>query len=165
MEIRSKTKCWSLIGKNPQITRRFNHSMHVLNENNENQDTKLIIVGGLDNMDIPVKKKLIYLTYVQVESESKSDENPASKGTSKILVNIDVDANFFISRFQLLSKHVQKGELNDGSFSTYAHDPDDKSKLPKHHHHHHGDLKYLESDDADENAVKHLCRLSYFATT
>lgn len=60
-----KTKCWSLISENPQITRRFNHSMHVLNENNENQDTKLIIVGGLDNMDIPVKK-LIYLTYVQV---------------------------------------------------------------------------------------------------
>ena len=172
-----KTKCWSLISENPQITRRFNHSMHVLNENNENQDTKLIIVGGLDNMDIPVKKIDIFNLRTSLwESESKSDENPASKGSSKILVNIDGmpislshDSNFSVliennqAEIPTLALYYPQREANtsrrgtdDGSFSTYAHDLDDKSKLPKHHHHHHGDLKYLESDDADENAVKTL---------
>ncbi|CAI4062564.1 hypothetical protein SUVZ_07G0600 [Saccharomyces uvarum] len=54
------TKKWSLLSKDPQITRRFNHNMHVKNENNDGRDTKLIIVGGLNNMDQPVRKIDIY---------------------------------------------------------------------------------------------------------
>ncbi|CAI4459284.1 ADE_G0018070.mRNA.1.CDS.1 [Saccharomyces cerevisiae] len=54
------TKKWSLLSDDPQIARRFNHTMHVKNENNDNRDTKLIIVGGLNNMDQPVKKIDIY---------------------------------------------------------------------------------------------------------
>lgn len=54
------TKKWSLLSKDPQITRRFNHNMHVKNENNDSRDTKLIIVGGLNNMDQPVRKIDIY---------------------------------------------------------------------------------------------------------
>ncbi|CAI4061506.1 Mds3p SKDI_07G0690 [Saccharomyces kudriavzevii IFO 1802] len=54
------TKKWSLLSEDPQITRRFNHNMHVKNENNDNKDTKLIIVGGLNNMDQPVRKIDIY---------------------------------------------------------------------------------------------------------
>ncbi|EJS43797.1 mds3p [Saccharomyces arboricola H-6] len=54
------TKEWSLLSDDPQVTRRFNHTMHVKNENNDNRDTKLIIVGGLNNMDQPIKKIDIY---------------------------------------------------------------------------------------------------------
>lgn len=51
-----KSKRWSLVSKNPQISRRFAHSMHTKNENIENRDTKLVIVGGLNNVDQPVHK-------------------------------------------------------------------------------------------------------------
>ncbi|QHS72921.1 Pmd1p [Saccharomyces paradoxus] len=172
-----KTKCWSLVSENPQITRRFNHNMHVLNENNEKQDTKLIIVGGLDNMDIPVKKIDIFNLRTNLwESESKSDEKPDSKRSPKILVNIDGmpislshDSNFSVliennqAEIPTLALYYPQREANtsrrgtdDSSFSSYANDLDEKSRLTKHHHHHHGDLKYIESDDADESAVKTL---------
>ncbi|EDO18137.1 hypothetical protein Kpol_1031p43 [Vanderwaltozyma polyspora DSM 70294] len=49
-----KTKVWSLISEDPRITRRFNHSVHVKNENDETRDTKIVIVGGLNNMDEPI---------------------------------------------------------------------------------------------------------------
>lgn len=174
-----KTKCWTLVSVNPQITRRFNHSMHILNENNEKQDTKLIIVGGLDNMDIPVKKIDIFnLRTNSWESESKSDEKPDSKRSSKILVNIDGmpislshDSNFSVlienneAEIPTLALYCPQHDSNtsrrgtdDNSFSNNTHKLDDQSKLPKQQqqHHHHGNLKYFESDDADYNAVKTL---------
>lgn len=54
------TKKWSLVNKNPQIARRFGHSMHTKNEHIENKDTKLVIVGGLNNMDQAINKVDIY---------------------------------------------------------------------------------------------------------
>ncbi|CCE62747.1 hypothetical protein TPHA_0D01060 [Tetrapisispora phaffii CBS 4417] len=49
------TKEWSLISEDPQIPRRFSHSMHVKNENDESKDTKIVIVGGLSNLDEPLQ--------------------------------------------------------------------------------------------------------------
>ncbi|CAR29892.1 hypothetical protein ZYGR_0AD05820 [Zygosaccharomyces rouxii] len=54
------TRKWSLISRDPQIARRFAHTMHTKNENIETRDTKLVIVGGLNNMDQPIKKVDIY---------------------------------------------------------------------------------------------------------
>lgn len=48
-------KVWSLISKDPSVTRRFNNQMHVLYESDPKKDTKLIIVGGLNNLDQPVE--------------------------------------------------------------------------------------------------------------
>lgn len=55
-----KTKTWKFISNNAKITRRFNHSMHLKNEDVDTRDTKLIIVGGIDNTNEPVKKIDVY---------------------------------------------------------------------------------------------------------
>ncbi|KAH7608226.1 Kelch motif [Nakaseomyces glabratus] len=55
-----RTKQWSLVSRNPLIQRRFNHSMHVKNEHSDTRDTKIVIVGGLNNLDEPVHKVDIY---------------------------------------------------------------------------------------------------------
>ncbi|CCK69960.1 Pmd1p KNAG_0D02100 [Huiozyma naganishii CBS 8797] len=44
-------RVWSLLSEDPQITRRFNHTTQVLNTYSEAHDTKLLIIGGLNNMD------------------------------------------------------------------------------------------------------------------
>lgn len=49
------TKVWSLVSAEPAVTRRFNCQMHVLYESDAEKDTKLIVVGGLNNMDQPVE--------------------------------------------------------------------------------------------------------------
>ncbi|QLL32731.1 hypothetical protein HG536_0D02530 [Torulaspora globosa] len=49
-----QAKKWSLVSKDPQITRRFTHSMHTLNEEDDSKDTKIVIAGGLNNIDKPV---------------------------------------------------------------------------------------------------------------
>lgn len=59
-ELNLQTKKWSLISKDPQITRRFTHSMHSQNEDDDKKDTKLVIVGGLNNIDKPVYQIDIY---------------------------------------------------------------------------------------------------------
>lgn len=51
-----QAKKWSLLSKDPQITRRFTHSMHTLNEEDDSKDTKIIIAGGLNNIDKPVHR-------------------------------------------------------------------------------------------------------------
>lgn len=172
-----KTKCWSLLSKNPQITRRFNHNMHILNENNENQDTKLVIVGGLDNMDIPIKKIDIFNLRTNAwESESKAGTIPDSKPPTKIWVNIDGmpislshDSNFSVLIEnneaevptlalyypQDMTKTSRRG-TNDDSFSNYTHIADEQSRVPKHPHHSHGDLRYLEEEDTESDSIKTL---------
>ncbi|GAV56281.1 hypothetical protein ZYGR_0BB00580 [Zygosaccharomyces rouxii] len=68
------TRKWSLVSRDPQITRRFGHTMHTKNENIETRDTKLVIIGGLNNMDEPIQKVDIYnLTKGYWESESHYD--------------------------------------------------------------------------------------------
>lgn len=49
-----RTKRWSLLSKDPQITRRFTHSMHTMNEEDDTKDTKIVIAGGLNNIDKPI---------------------------------------------------------------------------------------------------------------
>ncbi|AQZ18820.1 PMD1 (YER132C) and MDS3 (YGL197W) [Zygosaccharomyces parabailii] len=79
-----KTKKWSLVSKNPQISRRFAHSMHTKNENIENRDTKLVIVGGLNNMDQPVHKVDIYNL-----SKGYWESEPEAEGYKRVESNID----------------------------------------------------------------------------
>ncbi|CAI1960615.1 hypothetical protein SEUBUCD646_0E02180 [Saccharomyces eubayanus] len=172
-----KTKCWSLVSKNPQITRRFNHNMHILNENNENQDTKLVVVGGLNNMDIPIKKIDIFNLRTNTwESESKSETLPDLKRSSKIWVNIDGmpislshDSNFSVLienneaevptlalYYPQDTKKTSRRGTNDDSFSNYIHSVDEQSSVPKHPHHGHGDLRYFEGEDAESDSIKTL---------
>ncbi|CCF57282.1 hypothetical protein KAFR_0C02890 [Kazachstania africana CBS 2517] len=54
------TKEWSLLSKNPKIKGRFNHRVHVKNENVNIRDTKLVIVGGLDDSNRPIYKVDVY---------------------------------------------------------------------------------------------------------
>lgn len=78
------SKKWSLVSRDPQIARRFGHTMHTKNEDIETRDTKLVIIGGVNNMDEPIRKVDIYnLTKGYWESES----NPASYGS--ITTNVD----------------------------------------------------------------------------
>jgi len=51
-----KTRKWSLMSIDPRINRRYSHSMHVKNENVDTRDTKLIIIGGTNNISEPVTK-------------------------------------------------------------------------------------------------------------
>ncbi|CCF56516.1 hypothetical protein KAFR_0B02180 [Kazachstania africana CBS 2517] len=48
------TRKWSLLSSDPQITRRFNHTIHIQSSTEDSKDCKLIIVGGLNNLDQPV---------------------------------------------------------------------------------------------------------------
>lgn len=51
---------WTLISDDIRITRRFNHAMHVKNEHSDTRDTKLIIVGGLNNLNEPINTVDVY---------------------------------------------------------------------------------------------------------
>lgn len=75
-----QNKKWTLVSKDPQITRRFTHSMHTINHDNE-EDTKLIIVGGLNNIDMPIHHIDIF-NVTKNYWETESD-------TSKIIVNCE----------------------------------------------------------------------------
>ncbi|CCK71197.1 Mds3p KNAG_0G01390 [Huiozyma naganishii CBS 8797] len=54
------TNKWTLLSRNPSIARRFNHTVHVKNELRDTRDTKLIIVGGLNNLNEPINTIDIY---------------------------------------------------------------------------------------------------------
>lgn len=56
----SKPAKWTLISDDIRIARRFNHSMHVKNEHSDTRDTKLVIVGGLNNLNEPINTVDIY---------------------------------------------------------------------------------------------------------
>ncbi|CUS22984.1 LAQU0S07e04676g1_1 [Lachancea quebecensis] len=49
-----ETKTWLQLSSDPSITRRFNHNMHLVPGNDESEDTRIYIVGGLNNFDRPV---------------------------------------------------------------------------------------------------------------
>lgn len=93
-----RTKVWSLVSKNPQIQRRFNHTMHVKNEHNDTRDTKIVIVGGLDNMDEPVRKIDVYNLSRGYWQSLPDAEYPIDLQTNIDGKPVDVttDANFSI---------------------------------------------------------------------
>ncbi|CAD1782203.1 similar to Saccharomyces cerevisiae YGL197W MDS3 Putative component of the TOR regulatory pathway [Maudiozyma barnettii] len=76
-----QTMKWSLIGKDPQITRRFNHTILVKNSNDEMKETKLIIVGGLNNMDQSIP-------YVDVFNIT-TNEWESVRSSNRIITNIE----------------------------------------------------------------------------
>lgn len=55
-----KPSKWVLISDDPSVTRRFNHTMHVVNESSDTSDTKLIMVGGLNNLNEPIDTIDVY---------------------------------------------------------------------------------------------------------
>lgn len=54
------TKTWTLISSDPSITRRFNHEAHILYGRNDDKDTRLVVTGGLNNMDKPIHSIDVY---------------------------------------------------------------------------------------------------------
>lgn len=74
------TKKWTLMSKDPLIARRFDHSIFTLHTDEESKDTKLVVVGGLNNMDQPVN-------YIDIYNLSKN-EWESLPNTNKIITNI-----------------------------------------------------------------------------
>ncbi|KAG0672502.1 hypothetical protein C6P45_001966 [Maudiozyma exigua] len=76
-----QTMEWSLIGKDPQITRRFNHTMLIQNSKDETKDTKLVIVGGLNNMD----QSIPYIDVFNITTNAWE----SVKSSNRIITNIE----------------------------------------------------------------------------
>ncbi|SMN18498.1 similar to Saccharomyces cerevisiae YGL197W MDS3 Putative component of the TOR regulatory pathway [Maudiozyma saulgeensis] len=79
-----KNRKWSLVSNDPRINRRYSHSMHVKNENVDTRDTKLIIVGGTNNISEPVTKIDIYNL-----TRNCWQHDIIPKESSNFVVNID----------------------------------------------------------------------------
>ncbi|KAJ9572469.1 Galactose oxidase, central domain [Nakaseomyces glabratus] len=96
---------WSLLSKDPGVGRRYNHEMHVLNSEDPTKDTKLVIVGGIDNMDEPVAKIDIFnLTTLQWESnavekttrKNSGDMTSLNTNIDGLKTHINMDNNFSV---------------------------------------------------------------------
>ncbi|CCD23225.1 uncharacterized protein NDAI_0B01905 [Naumovozyma dairenensis CBS 421] len=72
------TRKWTLLSKDPRITRRFNHDMFVKYAADDSHDTRLLIVGGLNNMDQPLCTIDVY-NLITNEWESISNSNIIKK--------------------------------------------------------------------------------------
>lgn len=53
-------KKWTLLNSDPRITMRFNHSMHVSYGCGDQEQPRLVVMGGLNNLDQPIYKVDIY---------------------------------------------------------------------------------------------------------
>ncbi|CCD23309.1 Mds3p NDAI_0B02740 [Naumovozyma dairenensis CBS 421] len=93
-----RTKTWILLSKDPRIARRFNHTMHVKNENNDKRDTKLVIVGGLNNLDQPIHKIDIFnITQNCWQSDSiPKDPLDVRSNIDGVDVSLNDDVNFTV---------------------------------------------------------------------
>ncbi|SCU84779.1 LAFA_0D11958g1_1 [Lachancea sp. 'fantastica'] len=80
-----RTKVWRLISCNPCIARRFNHNMHIVQGPEDEDDTHLYVVGGLNNLDRPIHVVDIY-NLTQNRWESLDDESSVAQ---VITTNID----------------------------------------------------------------------------
>lgn len=76
-----QTMEWSLIGVDPQITRRFNHTMLIQNDKDETKDKKLVIVGGLNNMD----QSIPYIDVFNITTNAWE----SVKSSNRIITNIE----------------------------------------------------------------------------
>ena len=93
-----KSRKWRLLSNNPDVTRRFNHSMHVKNADSNTRDTKLVIIGGTNNINEPVSKVDVFnitqncwQSEVQPRDDLKLDINIDSER-----VALSVESNFSI---------------------------------------------------------------------
>lgn len=111
------TKIWSLVSADPSISRRFNHQMHVLHQYDDDKDTKLIVVGGLNNFDKPVHKIDVY-NLVTGKWESY-DHNIPSDNLRDLNVNIDGVPTALVSEnnFSIL---VEDNEANLPTLAFYS---------------------------------------------
>ena len=78
-----QTRMWSLVSNEPNIAKRFNHTMAVLHENSDVEDTKIVIIGGLNGLDQPVK----YIDVFNV-TQGKWETTTDSAGDT-LLTNVD----------------------------------------------------------------------------
>ncbi|QLQ79606.1 hypothetical protein HG537_0C02530 [Torulaspora globosa] len=109
-----QAKKWSLVSKDPQITRRFTHSMHTLNEEDDSKDTKIIITGGLNNIDKPVHHIDIFnITKNCWETETNSSS------PCRIFANVDGEKLALVkeSNYSIL---VENNEAKIPSLVFYA---------------------------------------------
>ncbi|AET38078.1 uncharacterized protein Ecym_2343 [Eremothecium cymbalariae DBVPG len=87
-------KTWHLESNDPRVARRFNHEMHVLYEFDDDNDTRLVIVGGMNNLDSLVQKVDVYnLTQNRWESFPDLDnefERLTLQGQEQREENLDV---------------------------------------------------------------------------
>lgn len=109
-----QTKRWSLVSKDPQITRRFTHSMHTVNEEDETKDTKIIIAGGLNNIDKPVHQ-------IDIFNITKNcwETDITNKSALTIFSNVEGEGMSLLkeSNFSIL---VQNNEAKIPSLAFYA---------------------------------------------
>lgn len=117
-----QTKKWSLISKDPRITRRFTHSMHTVNEDDDTKDTKIIIAGGLNNIDKPVHQIDIFNI-----TQNCWETDGSNKSGVKIYSNVEGEKISLLkeSNFSIL---VQNNEAKIPSLAFYAAQKETKPK-------------------------------------
>ena len=77
-----QTRMWSLVSNEPHIAKRFNHTMAVLHENSDVEDTKIVIIGGLNGLDQPVK-------YIDVFNVAQGKWETLDSARDTLLTNVD----------------------------------------------------------------------------
>lgn len=109
-----RTKEWSLVSRDPQIRRRFTHSMHTVNEEDDTKDTKIIIAGGLNNIDKPVHQ-------IDIFNITKNcwESDVTNKAALKVFTNVEGEkfSSLKESNFSIL---VQNNEAKIPSLAFYA---------------------------------------------
>lgn len=120
-----QAKKWSLISKDPQITRRFTHSMHTLSEEDDSKDTKIVITGGLNNIDKPIH-------HIDIFNITKNCWETETNGISQCRIFSNVEGK----KVPLLkeSNHsilVENNEANIPSLAFYAAEKEGTAKNKK----------------------------------
>lgn len=89
---------WTLISDDPRIARRFNHTMHVKNEYSDIRDPKLIIVGGLNNLNEPIDTIDVYNLTKNCWQSDVIPPKPLTVKTNinSFPINLTNDRNFSI---------------------------------------------------------------------
>ncbi|KAM3162619.1 Negative regulator of sporulation MDS3 [Lachancea thermotolerans] len=82
-----ETKAWLRLSSDPSITRRFNHSMHLVPGNDESEDTRIYIVGGLNNFDRPVH--VVDCFNLTQQRWEFADDEPDHGNRPEIITNIN----------------------------------------------------------------------------
>lgn len=98
LDIKKDDTNWILVSDDPTITRRFNHTMHVKNANTDRRDTKLIIVGGLNNLNEPVNKIDVFNVTKNCWQDDAMPSDPLDLVTNidDKPINLTNDRNFSI---------------------------------------------------------------------
>lgn len=119
LDIKSDDTNWVLVSDDPTITRRFNHNMHVKNANTDRRDTKLIIVGGLNNLNEPVNTIDVFNVTKSCWQNDAIPSDPLN-----LITNID-DKPISLTNDRNFSILVENNEAKISALSFYA--PNDQN--------------------------------------